>query len=174
MCGFAGVLSRKNDVTYEQLHSMQEAIAHRGPDSNGIWLSDNHAIGFCHNRLSIVDISSAGAQPMHSHTNRYVLSYNGEIYNHLDLRVALLKENPSIHFKSNSDTETLLCCFEHWGVEKSIAETVGMFAFSVWDFSENILYLGRDRMGEKPLYYGWQGDYFFFGSELKSFKPWQK
>lgn len=170
MCGFAGVLSRKNDVTYEQLHSMQEAIAHRGPDSDGIWLSENHAIGFCHNRLSIVDISSAGAQPMHSHTNRYVLSYNGEIYNHLDLRVALLKENPSIHFKSNSDTETLLCCFEHWGVEKSIAETVGMFAFSVWDFSENILYLGRDRMGEKPLYYGWQGDYFFFGSELKSFK----
>jgi asparagine synthase (glutamine-hydrolysing) len=170
MCGFAGVLSKKNDVTYAQLSRMKQAIFHRGPDSSGVWVSENNSIGFCHNRLSIIDISDAGAQPMHSHSNRFVLSYNGEIYNHLDLRRELLKINPNIQFESNSDTETLLCGFEQWGIEKTISKAVGMFAFSVWDFVDNVLYLGRDRMGEKPLYYGWQGDYFFFGSELKSLK----
>ncbi len=170
MCGFAGILSKKYDVTVDQLFTMRQAINHRGPDSNGIWVNEKKSIGFCHNRLSIIDISNAGAQPMHSHNSRFVLSYNGEIYNHLFLRRELLTINPNIKFNSNSDTETLLCGFEEWGIEKTISKAVGMFAFSVWDFANNVLYLGRDRMGEKPLYYGWQGDYFFFGSELKALK----
>ena len=170
MCGFAGYLSLKNNVHYEHLKLMQQSIAHRGPDSNGIWVNENHLVGFCHNRLSIIDITSAGAQPMKSKNGRYIISYNGEIYNHLDLRAELKQEQNKIEFFSNSDTETLLACFEQWGIEISLTKTVGMFAFSVWDFNEDALYLGRDRMGEKPLYYGWQDEYFFFGSELKALK----
>ena len=170
MCGFAGLLSLKKNVQQEHLLLMKEAISHRGPDSNGIWIHEQNIVGFCHNRLSIIDITNGGAQPMKSHNDRYIISYNGEIYNHLDLRLELLKIDENIKFKSNSDTETLLVCFEVWGIEKSISKTVGMFAFSVWDLVEDTLYLVRDRMGEKPLYYGWQDDYFFFGSELKSLK----
>jgi asparagine synthase (glutamine-hydrolysing) len=170
MCGFAGILSLKKNVQSEHLQLMQQSIMHRGPDSNGIWMSEDHIVGFCHNRLSIIDITSAGAQPMKSQNGRYIISYNGEIYNHLVLRAELLKECNSIHFISSSDTETLLACFENWGIEKTLSKTVGMFAFSVWDIQENTLYLGRDRMGEKPLYFGWIDDILFFGSELKALK----
>ena len=170
MCGFAGILSKRKDVSYDQLSDMQNAIFHRGPDSSGIWLDETNLIGFCHNRLSILDVTNAGSQPMFSNTNRFVVSYNGEIYNHLDLRVELWHLNSNIQFKGNSDTETLLTCFEYWGVEKTVSKLVGMFAFALWDVSTNLLYLCRDRVGEKPLYCGWQGDYFFFCSELKAIK----
>ena len=170
MCGFAGILSLRKNVQSEHLQLMQQSIMHRGPDSNGIWVCENNMVGFCHNRLSIIDVSSAGAQPMKSQNGRYVISYNGEIYNHLDLRAELLKEGNRINFISSSDTETLLECFVNWGIEKTLSKTVGMFAFSVWDIHENTLYLGRDRMGEKPLYYGWLNDFLFFGSELKALK----
>lgn len=174
MCGFAGIISKNNKVFLDDLLSMQRAIAHRGPDSNGIWINENKSVGFCHNRLAIVDVTDAGSQPMHSHNKRFVISFNGEIYNHLELRRELNLVNPACEFTSSSDTETLLGCFEYWGIEKTVAKIVGMFAFSVWDFEERNLYLVRDRMGEKPLYYGWQGDYFFFGSELKALKQHSK
>ncbi len=170
MCGFAGIISKKNDIESEHLENMRSAIAHRGPDSNGIWIDSGRMIGFCHNRLSIIDITNAGAQPMHSFTHRFVISFNGEIYNHLTLRDEIVREDGAIKFNSTSDTETLLTCFELWGVKKTLQKAVGMFSFALWDNREATLYLGRDRVGEKPLYYGWQGDYFFFGSELKAFK----
>ena len=170
MCGFAGILSLKKNVQSEHLYLMQQAIIHRGPDSNGIWVSENNFVGFCHNRLSIIDISSAGAQPMKSQNGRYIISFNGEIYNHLDIRTELLKESSDLNFISSSDTETLLVCFENWGIQKTLSKIVGMFAFSLWDFQENALFLCRDRMGEKPLYYGWLNDTLFFGSELKALK----
>jgi len=172
MCGFAGFLNREKSShdLYEVLKLMGEAIRTRGPDSSGEWLNESSTIGFSHRRLSIVDLSSAGHQPMLSHNERYIIAFNGEIYNHLELRDLLADAGLDINWKGTSDTETLLACFEHWGIKLTIEKSVGMFAFSVWDNQENKLILGRDRLGEKPLYYGWQGDSFLFGSELKALK----
>lgn len=166
MCGFTGVLTNGRFADAPLLQRMGNAIAHRGPDDSGEWLDADAGIGLAHRRLSIVDLSPAGHQPMLSPGGRFVIAFNGEIYNHLDLRAAL----PSVAWRGHSDTETLLAAFDAFGVEATLARAAGMFAFALWDRSDRSLVLARDRLGEKPLYYGWQGDAFLFGSELKALK----
>lgn len=175
MCGFTGVLQLKSEFGSEStfshlLNDMSNAIISRGPDSFGFWNDSACGIGLAHHRLAIVDLSPAGAQPMRSPTGRYVIAYNGEIYNHMDLRLQL----PLTSWRGHSDTETILACFEVFGLEETVKRCVGMFAFALWDTQLQTLTLGRDRLGEKPLYYGWQGAgdeaVFLFGSELKALK----
>ena len=173
MCGLAGYLGGRpiqEGQAQSLLQTMARAIAYRGPDSSGYWCNTDQQIGLGHRRLAIVDLSQAGHQPMFSPSRRYVLAFNGEIYNHLDLRreVELLS---TASWRGQSDTETLLAGFDVWGIEATVRRAVGMFAFAVWDTACNVLTLARDRIGEKPLYYGWQGDTFLFGSELKALKP---
>lgn len=168
MCGFSGVLSRVDwsSMAEQLLTAMSQSIAHRGPDDHGIWFEPQAGIGLAHTRLAIVDLSPAGHQPMQSANGRYVIAFNGEIYNHLALRAELEIND----WRGHSDTETLLAGFSAWGIEPTIARSVGMFAFAVWDKQLQTLTLGRDRAGEKPLYYGWQDEVFLFGSELKALK----
>ncbi|MDQ0013664.1 asparagine synthase (glutamine-hydrolyzing) [Variovorax boronicumulans] len=153
---------------------MTDAIANRGPDSDGQWLDADAAIGLGHRRLAIVELSGAGAQPMISTTGRYVLAFNGEIYNHMDLREGLGRHRRPADWRGHSDTETLLAGFDAWGIRATVERSVGMFAFSVWDRKTRTLTLARDRLGEKPMYYGWQGSgraaVFLFGSELKALR----
>jgi asparagine synthase (glutamine-hydrolysing) len=170
MCGIAGYFSIRADVQENVLRNMAESLLHRGPDHQGIWIAKDDKTGFAHTRLSILDTSSAGHQPMPSFSGRFMICFNGEIYNHLEMRKKLADSGHSISYKSQSDTETILSCFEIWGIKKTIQETVGMFAFAVVDYKENKLVLGRDRFGEKPLYYGWQDQYFYFASELKAIR----
>ncbi len=162
MCGFAGFLG---EIDNAALVRMADAIIHRGPDSSGVWVDEQAQISLAHRRLSILDLSQAGHQPMLSPSGRYVIVFNGEIYNHLELRKELGKS-----WRGHSDTETLLAGFDVWGIEATIKKNIGMFAFAVWDTQEKTLTIGRDRLGEKPLYYGWQGESFLFGSELKALK----
>ncbi|CAN1496827.1 AsnB Asparagine synthase (glutamine-hydrolyzing) [Burkholderiaceae bacterium] len=150
----------------EQVTRMALAIAHRGPDNAGVWTDDRAGIGLGHRRLSIVDLSAAGHQPMHSNAGRYVMAFNGEIYNHLELRAEL----GGIEWRGHSDTETLLAGFEAWGVVATLKKAVGMFAIALWDRQDRVLTLVRDRFGEKPLYYGWVNGAFVFGSELKALR----
>jgi asparagine synthase (glutamine-hydrolysing) len=149
--------------------AMAQRIAHRGPDDSGVWIDAEAGIAFAFRRLSILDLSPAGHQPMVSASGRFVIVFNGEIYNYLQLRSELEGEG-SVAWRGHSDTETLLAGFEAWGVEATLKKTVGMFAIALWDRAERTLYLARDRMGEKPLYYGWQRDTFLFGSELKALR----
>jgi asparagine synthase (glutamine-hydrolysing) len=149
---------------------MGDAIARRGPDSDGYWADAQSGVGFAHRRLAIVDLSIEGAQPMRSPSGRYVLNYNGEIYNH-----ALLRQRLAGPWRGTSDTETLLAGFDAWGIRKTLEAAVGMFALAVWDAHEQVLTLARDRFGEKPLYYGWQQNApgsatFLFGSELSALR----
>ena len=168
MCGIAGFYSAgcnsKNIIT-----AMTDVLIHRGPDDSGIWCDSNSKISFGHRRLAVQDLSEAGRQPMISENKRFAFVFNGEIYNHLDLRAQLELVGKNM-WRGHSDTETLLAGFEYWGIEATIKKTKGMFAFAVYDSHENTLTLGRDRLGEKPLYYGWQGNSFIFSSELKPFK----
>lgn len=149
---------------------MGNAIKHRGPDYSGVWLDSSSGLGFVHQRLSIVDLSRNGHQPMHSPSGRYCIVFNGEIYNHLDLRSELTQQT----WRGHSDTETILSGFDEWGILSTIKRAVGMFAFAVWDKKTRELTLARDRVGEKPLYYGWHGhgkkSSFIFGSELKALR----
>lgn len=178
MCGFAGFLGGAvpdgDAGNRALLGRMGDVIAHRGPDDHGCWFDPGHGIGLSHRRLSIVDVSSAGHQPMQSHSGRYVIAFNGEIYNHLFLRKSLESESRVSGWRGHSDTETLLAAFDAWGIRDTVDRAVGMFAFAVWDRQEGVLTLGRDRLGEKPLYFGWQGQgrdaVFLFGSELKSLR----
>lgn len=178
MCGIVGFLSKNLGAdSVENVLRMACAIAHRGPDDFGEWVDVEAGVAFGHRRLSILDLSPSGHQPMISSSGRYVIVFNGEIYNHLELRTrlnshALAGNNlaSSIAWRGHSDTETLLACFESWDIEFTVKQTVGMFAFAVWDKQNQTLTLGRDRFGEKPLYYGWQGSVFLFGSELKALK----
>ena len=173
MCGISGILSSEFKRRIEQTaRNMTTIIQHRGPDDVGVWADDSVGIALGHCRLSIVDLSSAGHQPMFSSCDRYVIIFNGEIYNHLDLRNQLSVDNRQRQWKGHSDTETLLACFEAWGIEQTLAKTVGMFALALWDKQERGLYLARDRLGEKPLYYGWVKEAFVFGSELKALKAY--
>nr|WP_206675324.1 asparagine synthase (glutamine-hydrolyzing) [Mariprofundus sp. NF] len=186
---------------------MADTIVHRGPDDVGCWSDANQYIGLAHRRLSVVDLSPAGHQPMESAQSRFVIAFNGEIYNHLEIRSQLEKESlqsavcsppgesllpagnsPSrqsevssdqssitssqspYNWRGHSDTETLLAGLEAWGIQATIERAIGMFAVAVWDRETNTLTLARDRVGEKPLYYGWQGDTFLFGSELKALR----
>jgi asparagine synthase (glutamine-hydrolysing) len=173
MCGIAGYLSNK-DFGSLVVEEMVNELKHRGPNDNGVWLDNNAGIALGHRRLSIQDVSSSGHQPMLSPSGRYVVSYNGEIYNFLALKKEL--ENLNYNFHGYSDTEILITAIEAWGLEKSLDKFVGMFAFALWDRKVRRLTLARDRMGEKPLYYGWQGQSLLFGSELKALRrhpDWQ-
>lgn len=171
MCGFVGFLSENASQFSENvLKNMAQAIKSRGPDDYGYFQDNQAGLGLAHRRLAIVDLSSAGHQPMLSSAGRYLIVFNGEIYNHQELRQQLNKLIPTITWQSHSDTETLLTAFECWGIRQTLEKCVGMFAFAVWDNQEKHLILGRDRLGEKPLYYGWQGNTFLFGSELKGLK----
>jgi len=174
MCGFVGYLDKDKHLSKRDgevvLQHMADRIASRGPDDAGYWCHPEQQIGLGHRRLAIIDLSPAGHQPMHSASGRYVIAFNGEIYNHSQLRQELLAKSEAISWCGHSDTETLLACFDAWGIQKTIERATGMFAFAVWDRQENTLLLGRDRIGEKPLYYGWQGNSFLFGSELKALK----
>ncbi|TLX21359.1 asparagine synthase (glutamine-hydrolyzing) [Thermomonas fusca] len=175
MCGFSGGLSPGD---FRTLHSaaraMTEALAHRGPDDEGLWGDAEAGIVLGHRRLAIVDLSASGHQPMASVSGRWVIVFNGEIYNHLRLREQLEMAKAAPVWHGHSDTETLLAGFEAWGVRATVERCIGMFAFAVWDRQERVLTLGRDRLGEKPLYYGWQGAgeaaCFLFGSELVALK----
>lgn len=175
MCGFSGfLLSKSKSLVCSpysfSLEQMSNAIIHRGPDTNDVWFDANSGVGLAHVRLSILELSKAGAQPMHSANNRFVISFNGEIYNHLVLRTQLDNELGNITWRGSSDTETLLECIAAWGLKRTLQAAVGMFAFALWDTQENELVLARDRLGEKPLYWGWAGDTLLFGSELKALK----
>lgn len=172
MCGLTGFWQRSaaaGDLA-PVAQAMAERIAHRGPDDSGVWTDEQAGLALAHRRLSIVDLSAAGHQPMLSASGRYVLAYNGEIYNHLDLREELQAAGAAPPWRGHSDTETLLACIETWGVDTTLKRSVGMFAFALWDRQARTLVLARDRAGEKPLYYGWQGDVFLFGSELKALR----
>lgn len=173
MCGIAGFMC-SSDInriyeTPDIVVSMLDTLKRRGPDGSGYYINDEPKVILCHTRLAIVDLSDAGQQPMHSQCGRYVIAFNGEIYNHLELR-QLLANNSEISWRGHSDTETLLACFSEWGIDKTLQLCVGMFAIALWDKKENRLTLARDRVGEKPLYWGWQNDVLLFGSELKALK----
>ena len=145
---------------------MVKALHHRGPDASGSWADERNGVALGHARLSIIDLSSEGSQPMRSASGRYVLTYNGEVYNFQDLRRDM--ERRGHRFRGHSDTEVMLAAFDEWGIEKSLDRFIGMFAFGVWDSAERRLTLARDRLGKKPLYFGWMGSTFLFGSELKA------
>ncbi len=164
MCGITGVLRYMEPDLGGIVSAMVGAIRYRGPDNSGLWCDRSVGLGFGHARLSILDLSPAGHQPMQSTSGRYVIVFNGEIYNHLELREQL----PQRSWRGHSDTETLLTAFETWGVEKTLQTSVGMFALALWDRVERCLILARDRIGEKPLYYGWRNGTFMFASELKA------
>jgi asparagine synthase (glutamine-hydrolysing) len=194
MCGLTGFWQSGNfsaDVAQAVAVKMATRIAHRGPDDTGVWVDEVAGIALAHRRLSILDLSPAGHQPMVSASGRYVIAFNGEIYNHLALRKELAVFTPSlplplsgggdkrkgeevIRWRGHSDTETLLAGIEAWGLEATLKKSIGMFAIALWDRQTYTLTLARDRMGEKPLYYGWQGGsnerVFLFGSELKALK----
>jgi asparagine synthase (glutamine-hydrolysing) len=169
MCGLVGYWN-KNGADASIVERMAMQIRYRGPDDGGVWLNKEGDLALAHRRLSIIDLSPAGHQPMISPCDRYILVYNGEIYNHQDLRAELEDEGGHFDWRGHSDTETLLAGLRHWGVERTLKRLNGMFAFALWDNTERTLFLARDRMGEKPLYYGCSGGTFFFASELKSLK----
>lgn len=171
MCGLTGFIEgagvRSRDLRGEA-ERMASTISHRGPDDAGVWVDEEAGVALAHRRLAIVDLSAAGAQPMKSQCGRFVIVYNGEIYNHRDIRLELQSSGSGIAWRGNSDTETLLAALRYWGVEECLRRLNGMFAFALWDREARSLTLARDRMGEKPLYYGWSGNAFVFGSELKA------
>ena len=169
MCGIAGILNLNKLKSLDDIFStMLSALSHRGPDDQGYWLDKN--IGLAHTRLSILDLSSAGHQPMSSFSDRWMIVFNGEIYNFHEIKKSILKEI-LIDFRGNSDTEIMINAIELWGMKKALEKAIGMFALAAWDKKEKKLYLARDRFGEKPLYYGFQNNLFAFASELKALKP---
>lgn len=171
MCGIAGFMghARSAESTAIQVKRMADAIAHRGPDDYGVWTDEDAGIALSHRRLAIVDLSVAGHQPMHSACGRFVMVFNGEIYNHVDLRHKLDAETAHA-WRGHSDTETLLAAIVRWGFKKTLEYCVGMFAIALWDRRDRTLTLTRDRVGEKPLYYGRVGNYFAFASELQALR----
>lgn len=173
MCGIAGYFSPGTSAPDHAavVTAMCERIAYRGPDSHGQWWDADAGVALGHRRLAIIDLTPAGHQPMASASSRYMLVFNGEIYNHLQLRDQLQAQGKAPGaWRGHSDTETLLAGFDAWGIEATLQRAVGMFAIAVWDRAQSELTLCRDRLGEKPLYYGWQGHgearAFLFGSEL--------
>jgi len=204
MCGIAGFIDTSRQKNRQELETiarlMADSLRHRGPDDGGVWADTETGIALGHRRLSILDLSPQGHQPMVSHCGRYVISFNGEIYNHREIRTELedgcqktddrigsrkdaeaqssLPPSSILHppsssptpWRGHSDTEVMLEAIARWGIEKALQRFNGMFAFAVWDRKERILTLARDRLGEKPLYYGWMGKTFLFGSELKALR----
>ena len=173
MCGLVGLINRSPNAEWGssgQVGALANTLNHRGPDDFGVWMDAQVGIALAHRRLAILDLSSAGHQPMVSSCGRWVLIFNGEIYNHLVLREELGRIHRYDDWHGHSDTETLLAAFSNWGIDEALSKVKGMFALALWDRLERVLTLARDRMGEKPLYYGWQQGVFLFGSELKSIK----
>lgn len=171
MCGITGLLDAPSGGWQDRaaiVRRMTGRLLHRGPDAEGVWTEDEVALG--HRRLSILDLSEAGAQPMQSACERFVVVFNGEIYNHLAMRTDLEKTGAAPIWRGHSDTETLLAGVVHWGLDETLRRAAGMFAIALWDRSRKRLYLARDRMGEKPLYWGWAGQTMVFGSELKALR----
>ena len=168
MCGIAGFCNFHGSVKMQEdnLEKMKQRMLHRGPDAGGSYISEDGKVALGHRRLSIVDLSEAGLQPMKSHSGRYVMVYNGEIYNYKKLSQKLLNEKKVDRFRGTSDSEVILEAFEAYGVEETIAQCKGMFAIALYDTKEQKLYLLRDRIGEKPLYYGFMGDTFVFASDV--------
>lgn len=171
MCGLTGFWDFSARFNEEQLaiiaNKMIAKLTHRGPDDSDVWLHSKNGLVFCHSRLAIVDLTMAGKQPMHSNSGRFVLSYNGEVYNASEIRKELINLGHS--FRGSSDTEVIVQAFEEWGIIASCKKFIGMFALAVWDNKLTELTLLRDRVGVKPLYFGMIGHTFFFGSEIKSF-----
>ncbi|HDL00988.1 MAG TPA: asparagine synthetase B, partial [candidate division Zixibacteria bacterium] len=172
MCGITGFWIKNSGSSAESLRKtvkiMSDALVHRGPDDCGIWVDENNGLALGHRRLTVIDLSSAGSQPMKSADGRYIIIYNGEIYNYKEIAERL--RSKGVGLRGGSDTEVLLEAISVWGVDDTLQQLVGMFAFAVWDRKKNILVLARDRMGEKPLYYGWVNNGFVFASELKAIK----
>ena len=168
MCGIAGFCNFHGSVKMQEdnLEKMKQRMLHRGPDAGGSYISEDGKVALGHRRLSIVDLSEAGLQPMKSHSGPYVMVYNGEIYNYKKLSQKLLNEKKVDRFRGTSDSEVILEAFEAYGVEETIAQCKGMFAIALYDTKEQKLYLLRDRIGEKPLYYGFMGDTFVFASDV--------
>lgn len=179
VCGLTGFWQEASacpaDVACATVQRMADTLTHRGPDDSGVWVDGEAGIALGHRRLAILDLSPAGHQPMVSPSRRYVIAFNGEIYNHLELREELSKVDDGgtlPAWRGHSDTETLLAAFEAWGIEKTLTRCVGMFALALWDRATRTLTLARDRMGEKPLYYGWVRGALVFGSELKALRAY--
>ena len=174
MCGIAGfwnqTLQDNQESLERQVGRMGDQLVHRGPDGDGVWADETCGVALAHRRLSIIDLSKEGQQPMVSASGRYVIVYNGEIYNFRDLRPVL--EEKGYKFRGQSDTEVLLAGLEIWGLEETLTRVSGMFAFAVWDKKAGSLHLARDRLGKKPLYYGWVGQSFVFASELKAIRAY--
>ena len=167
MCGIAGFCNWKGNWE-KNIRKMNERMRHRGPDASGIWASDDQKVVMGHQRLSIVDLSENGAQPMQSHSGRFEIVFNGEIYNYRKIAKRLLDEKKVEHFRGTSDTEVLLEAMEHIGIREAITMCKGMFAIALYDNKEKRLYLLRDRIGEKPLYYGFVNGSFVFASDIGS------
>jgi len=171
MCGIAGFMQQRGGEREElarRCQAMADTLQHRGPDAGGVWVDPDSPVALGHRRLSIIDLSAAGAQPMVSASGRYVVSFNGEVYNFPRLR-----QMPGVSdypFRGHSDTEVILAAVHHFGVEAAVRKLEGMFALALWDREERCLWLARDRAGKKPLYYGWCGSSFLFGSELKALR----
>ena len=176
MCGICGFFNPHHLASKEWMqsvsHQMTDALVHRGPDDVGVWTDTKRGIALGHRRLSIQDLSSEGHQPMTSACGRFVMSYNGEIYNFKEIRKKL--ELDGFQFRGHSDTEVLLGALSEWGLEKTLENILGMFALGLWDKDQESLTLVRDPVGKKPLYYGWGQDTFFFGSELKALRAHPK
>ena len=165
MCGIAGIISTDpNIVTKARLQSMTDSLQHRGPDGQGYWINDANCAGFGHRRLSIIDLSTAAAQPMH-YAGRYTITYNGEIYNYIELKETLLKKGYT--FNSTCDTEVILAAYACYG-KQCLQQFDGMFAFAIWDNTNQTLFCARDRFGEKPFYYVNDHHQFIFASEMKA------
>lgn len=173
MCGLTGFHSLKATTTEAMRHTasrMADELTHRGPDDAGVWIDERCGLALAHRRLSVLELSQAGHQPMLSQDQRWVLAFNGEIYNHLELRERLEAEGCAPVWRGHSDTETLLACAAAWGIEKTLQASVGMFALALWDRQIKQLVLARDRLGEKPLYWTWLNGALMFGSELKALR----
>jgi asparagine synthase (glutamine-hydrolysing) len=168
MCGIAGFWGRveTNDGALLLLATMESALKHRGPDDSGTWFDASSGVGFAHRRLAIVDLSPLGRQPMHSASGRYTICYNGEVYNFGAIRAELEREG--VGFRGHSDTEVMLAAIERWGLDAAVERFVGMFAFALWDAHEQALFLVRDRIGVKPVYFGVSKGVLLFASELKA------
>jgi asparagine synthase (glutamine-hydrolysing) len=167
MCGISGIWRRSGssaESIRDDIRRMSPTIRHRGPDDDGEFVDETNGLAFGFRRLKIIDLTAAGAQPMTSSSGRYVIEFNGEVYNHREL----LAELGDMPMRGHSDTEVMLACFERWGVRRAVERFIGMFAFALWDREERALFLVRDRAGVKPLYYAEGEDFFAFASELKA------
>lgn len=172
MCGIVGVVdhgAKHVDFSVDSLGIMLDKIKHRGPDGAGVWCDTQAGVFLGHRRLAVLDLTDTGKQPMDSHCGRYVIVFNGEIYNHIAVRRKLEEALGTIAWKGTSDTETLLCAISKWGIQRALIESNGMFALAVWDRQAKSLTLARDRFGEKPLYYGYSSGAFVFSSEVEAF-----